>query len=85
VKGSPHTFTRLNWGSPIYWVLRGYAILDDASIPIVGEGEKEPNDTYIQQLVSSAKAAIDYGASLGVVDPTWEASGDSEFSAPDCL
>jgi dipeptidyl aminopeptidase/acylaminoacyl peptidase len=81
VKGSPHTFTRLNWGSPIYWVLRGYAILDDASIPIVGEGEKEPNDTYIQQLVSSAKAAIDYGASLGVVDPTRVAAGGHSYGA----
>jgi dipeptidyl aminopeptidase/acylaminoacyl peptidase len=37
--------------------------------PIVGEGDKEPNDTYVEQLVAGAKAAIDYGASLGVVDP----------------
>jgi dipeptidyl aminopeptidase/acylaminoacyl peptidase len=81
VKGSPHTFTRLSWGSPIYWVLRGYAILDNASIPIVGEGEKEPNDTYVQQLVSSAKAAIDYGASLGVVDSTRVAAGGHSYGA----
>ncbi len=81
VKGSPYEFTRLNWGSPIYWVLRGYAILDNASIPIVGEGETEPNDTYVQQLVSSAKAAIDYGASLGVVDPTRVAAGGHSYGA----
>lgn len=81
VKGSPHTFTRLSWGSPIYWVLRGYAILDNASIPIVGEGESEPNDTYVQQLVSSAKAAIDYGTSLGVVDPTRVAAGGHSYGA----
>ena len=69
VSGSPYTFTRLNWASPVYWVTQGYAVLANASIPIVGEGSKEPNDTYTEQLVSSAKAAIDEGARLGVVDP----------------
>jgi dipeptidyl aminopeptidase/acylaminoacyl peptidase len=81
IKGSPHTFTRLSWGSPIYWAVRGYAILDNASIPIVGENEKEPNDTYVQQLVSSAKAAIDHGASLGVVDPNRVAAGGHSYGA----
>ncbi|WP_210521502.1 prolyl oligopeptidase family serine peptidase [Hymenobacter terricola] len=69
VSGSPYTFTRLSWASPVFWVTQGYAVLANASIPIVGEGSKEPNDTYIDQLVSSAKAAIDEGARLGVVDP----------------
>lgn len=69
VSGSPYTFTRLSWASPVFWVTQGYAVLANASIPIVGEGSKEPNDTYIEQLVSSAKAAIDEGARLGVVDP----------------
>ncbi|WP_310396964.1 prolyl oligopeptidase family serine peptidase [Hymenobacter sp.] len=68
VSGSPHTFTRLSWGSPVFWVTQGYAVLANASIPIVGEGNKEPNDTYVEQLVSSAKAAINEGARLGVVD-----------------
>jgi dipeptidyl aminopeptidase/acylaminoacyl peptidase len=81
VTGSPYTFTRLSWGSAIYWVVRGYAILDDASIPIVGEGDKEPNDTYVEQLVSSAKAAIDYGASLGYVDPDRVAAGGHSYGA----
>ncbi|WP_262489896.1 alpha/beta hydrolase family protein [Hymenobacter sp. AT01-02] len=69
VKGSPYTFTRLNWGSPVYWVTQGYAVLQGTSIPIVGEGNKEPNDTYVEQLTASAKAAIDEGQRLGVVDP----------------
>ena len=69
VTGSPYTFTRLSWASPVFWVTQGYAVLANASIPIVGEGSKEPNDTYTEQLVSSAKAAIDEGARLGVVDP----------------
>nr|MCU0383988.1 prolyl oligopeptidase family serine peptidase [Cyclobacteriaceae bacterium] len=81
VKGSPYTFPRIGWGSAIYWVAKGYAILDNASIPIVGEGDKEPNDTYIEQLVASAKAAIDYGASLGVVDPKRVAAGGHSYGA----
>ncbi len=81
VSGSPYTFTRISWGSPIYWVVRGYAVLDNASIPIVGEGNKEPNDSYVEQLVSSAKAAIDYGASLGVVDPNRVGVGGHSYGA----
>ena len=68
VKGSPYTFTRLSWASPIFWVTQGFAVLQGTSIPIVGEGNKEPNDTYTEQLVASAKAAIDEGVRLGVVD-----------------
>ncbi|SMB87976.1 glutamyl peptidase. Serine peptidase. MEROPS family S09D [Hymenobacter roseosalivarius DSM 11622] len=69
VKGSPYTFTRLTWGSPIFWVTQGYAVLQNTSIPIVGEGTAEPNDTYLEQLVAGAKAAIEEGQRLGVVDP----------------
>ncbi len=81
VKGSPYTFTRISSGSPIFWVVRGYAVLDNVSIPIVGEGDKEPNDTYVEQLVASAKAAIDYGASLGVVDPKRVGVGGHSYGA----
>ncbi len=49
-------------------VQAGYAILDNATIPIIGEGDQQPNDTYVEQLVAGAKAAIDEGVSLGVVD-----------------
>ncbi|GAA4371958.1 S9 family peptidase [Hymenobacter koreensis] len=70
VSGSPFTFTRVGYGSPVFWVTQGYAVLQGASIPIVGEGDKQPNDTYTEQLVSSAKAAIDEGKRMGVVDPS---------------
>jgi dipeptidyl aminopeptidase/acylaminoacyl peptidase len=43
-------------------------VLESATIPIVGEGTAEPNDTYVEQLVASAKAAIDEGVRIGVVD-----------------
>ena len=81
VKGSQYTFTKINWGSPIFWVTRGYAILNNATIPIVGEGDAEPNDTYVKQLVASAKSAIDYGASLGVVDPKRVGVGGHSYGA----
>jgi dipeptidyl aminopeptidase/acylaminoacyl peptidase len=68
ISGSPYEFPFLYWGSPIPFATQGYAVLENATIPIVGEGNAEPNDTYVDQLVASAKAAIDEGARLGVVD-----------------
>lgn len=69
VTGSPYQFTRIGAGSPVFFVLTGYAVLANAAIPIIGEGDKEPNDTYVEQLVAGAKAAIDAGADTGAVDP----------------
>ncbi len=68
VTGSPYSFAFLSWGSPVPFVTQGYAVLESASIPIIGEGKAEPNDTYVEQLVAGAKAAIDEGVRLGVVD-----------------
>ena len=61
VTGSPFQFTFLYWGSPVPFATQGYAVLENATIPIIGEGNAEPNDTYVEQLVASAKAAIDEG------------------------
>jgi dipeptidyl aminopeptidase/acylaminoacyl peptidase len=69
ITGSPYEFPFLYWGSPVPFTAVGYAVLENTTIPIVGEGKEEPNDTYVEQLVASAKAAIDEGARLGVVDP----------------
>jgi dipeptidyl aminopeptidase/acylaminoacyl peptidase len=68
VIGSPFRFPRIGWGSPVFLAQTGYAVLENASIPIVGEADAQPNDTYVEQLVAGAKAAIDAGAALGVVD-----------------
>ncbi len=67
--GSPNRFPRIGWGSPVFFAQTGYAVLENAAIPIIGEGKQEPNDTYTEQLVNGAKAAVDEGVSLGVVDP----------------
>ncbi len=81
ISGSPYAFTRLFWGSPLYWVTRGYAVLDNTSIPIVGEDDTQPNDTFVEQLVASARAAIAEGARRGVVDSTRVGVGGHSYGA----
>jgi dipeptidyl aminopeptidase/acylaminoacyl peptidase len=68
VSGSPYTYTRLGASSIVIMVTQGYAVLNNASFPIVGEGEQEPNDTFIEQLVANAEAAIDKLVEMGVAD-----------------
>ncbi|MEM9487762.1 MAG: prolyl oligopeptidase family serine peptidase, partial [Myxococcota bacterium] len=81
VTDSPHRFARIGWWSPLVWLLRGYAVLDDPSMPIVGEGKVEPNDTYVEQLVSSAEAAIDELDRRGVGDRNRIAIGGHSYGA----
>lgn len=81
VTGSPYAFTRINAGGVLFWVTRGYAVLDDAAMPIIGEGDSEPNDTYISQLVSSAKAVIDHTANLNIVDSNRVGIGGHSYGA----
>jgi dipeptidyl aminopeptidase/acylaminoacyl peptidase len=66
VTGSQEQFTRLYQYSLL--LLAGYAIIDDASFPIVGD-PKKAYDTYLEQLVADAKAAVDEAVRLGVTDP----------------
>ena len=68
VTGSPYEFVRIGPGSPVFFTTSGYAVLANAAIPIIGEGSAEPNDTYVEQLVAGAKAAIDAGVETGTVD-----------------
>jgi dipeptidyl aminopeptidase/acylaminoacyl peptidase len=68
VTGSPYEFVRIGAGSPVFFTATGFAVLANAAIPIIGEGTAEPNDTYVEQLVAGAKAAIDAGAETGTVD-----------------
>lgn len=74
-------FTFPNYGSFVYWVTKGYVVLDDASFPIIGEGDKEPNDSFIDQLVANGKAAIDAVDQLGYIDRTKVAVGGHSYGA----
>jgi dipeptidyl aminopeptidase/acylaminoacyl peptidase len=74
-------FTYPYYGSMIYWITRGYVVLDDASFPIVGEGEEEPNDSFRTQLVANGKAAIDAVDELGYIDRNRVGVGGHSYGA----
>jgi dipeptidyl aminopeptidase/acylaminoacyl peptidase len=78
---NPNEFIYPYYGSPIYWVTRGYVVLDDAAFPIVGEGDEEPNDTFRSQLVGNAKAAIDAVDDLGYIDRNRVGVGGHSYGA----
>ena len=81
VTDSPYRFTRVGWWSPMMFLTRGYAVFDDPSMPIIGEGDVEPNDTFIEQLVSSAQAAVDLLVERGVGDRDRMAIGGHSYGA----
>lgn len=78
---NPNEFTFPYYGSFVYWAAKGYAVLDDAAFPIIGEGETEPNDTFIEQLVDNAAAAIDAVDKLGYIDRTKVGVGGHSYGA----
>lgn len=78
---NPNRFTYPSYGSPIFWVTRGYVVLNNASFPIVGEGDKEPNDSFRSQLVANGKAAIDAVDKLGYIDRSRVAVGGHSYGA----
>jgi dipeptidyl aminopeptidase/acylaminoacyl peptidase len=81
VKDSPNKFVRIGWGSPIFWVMRGYAVLDNPAMPIIGEVTQEANDTFIEQLVANATAAVQCIDSMGIADINKIAIGGHGYGA----
>jgi dipeptidyl aminopeptidase/acylaminoacyl peptidase len=81
VTDSPYRFVRASAWTSYLWTLLGYAVLDDPSLPIIGEGDEEPNDTYVEQLVAGAQAAIDELVRRGVGDPQRMAIGGHSYGA----
>jgi dipeptidyl aminopeptidase/acylaminoacyl peptidase len=81
VSDSPYRFVRTSSGGPLLWLVHGYAVLDNPAMPIVGEGEAEPNDTYVQQLVASAQAAVDEVVRRGIADREKIAIGGHSYGA----
>lgn len=68
VIGSPYEFNAVSYWGPLPYLAMGYAVLDNPTMPIVGEGDREPNDSYIAQLTASAQAAVDEVVRRGVAD-----------------
>jgi len=80
VRSSPNRFTFFRGTSQLFFVTQGYAVLDGAQLPIVGDPETM-NDTFIDQIVSGAKAAIDYLDAEGIIDPERVGVGGHSYGA----
>jgi dipeptidyl aminopeptidase/acylaminoacyl peptidase len=80
VTGSPNRFTIVSGYSHLFLLLSGYAIFDNPTMPIIGAGETA-NDTYVDQLVSSAEAAIDKVVAMGVGDRDHIGVGGHSYGA----
>ncbi len=78
---SPYRFKTVSYWGAIPYVMRGYAVLDNASMPVIGEGDAEPNDSFREQLVANAAAAIEVGVRRGVLDPERVAIGGHSYGA----
>lgn len=82
IRGSEHKFTLLNWGSPIFYVTQGYAVLNNAEMPIVAtDKDRKPNDNFIEQLKMNAEAAINKLVEMGVGDRNRMAVGGHSYGA----
>lgn len=78
---NPNEFTYPYYGSMVYWVNKGYVVLDNASFPIIGEDTTEPNDNFRNQLVENARAAINAVFKLGYIDKNKVAVGGHSYGA----
>jgi dipeptidyl aminopeptidase/acylaminoacyl peptidase len=80
VSGSPYRFTTITGISHLFLLTQGYAVLDNATMPVVGDPETM-NNTYVEQVVASAKAAIDKAVEMGVTDPERVGVGGHSYGA----
>jgi dipeptidyl aminopeptidase/acylaminoacyl peptidase len=80
VSGSPHRFTTISGMSQLFFVLQGYAVLDSTAMPIVGSA-RTVNDTFVEQIVAAAKAAIDKAVEMGVTDRNRVGVGGHSYGA----
>ncbi len=80
VRGSTERFTRLTASDPIWFVLRGYAVLQGATMPVIGDPETM-NDSYVEQITAAAGAHIGSVAALGIADAQRVAVGGHSYGA----
>lgn len=81
VTGSPYRFNAISYWGPQAFLAKGYVVLASPSMPIIGEGDTEPNDTYVEQLVANAQAAVDEVVRRGVTDRDHIAIGGHSYGA----
>ncbi|MBK7877884.1 MAG: S9 family peptidase [Planctomycetes bacterium] len=80
VSGSPYRFVRVRGASQLLFALHGWAVLDNASMPVVGDPETM-NDTFLRQIVAASQAAIDHCVERGVADREKVAVGGHSYGA----
>jgi dipeptidyl aminopeptidase/acylaminoacyl peptidase len=80
VSGSPWTFTRIGGSSHLFMLLAGYAVMDGAAMPVIGDPETM-NDTFVEQVTASAAAAIDKAVDMGIADRNRVAVGGHSYGA----
>ena len=80
VSGSTNRFTSIGGMSHLFFLLAGYVVLDNTTMPVVGD-TKTVNDSFLEQVVASAKAAIDKADELGVIDPKRVGVGGHSYGA----
>jgi dipeptidyl aminopeptidase/acylaminoacyl peptidase len=81
IRGSQDKFTTISSGGPIFFVTQGYAVLDNAEMPIVAKDGKKPNDTFVAQLQLNAEAAIKKLSDMGIGDKNRMAVGGHSYGA----
>ena len=80
ISGSPNRFTLVSGASHLLLLTQGYAVFDGATMPIIGSGETA-NDSYVEQLVASAQAAVDYAVNAGIADRARIGVGGHSYGA----
>ena len=80
ITGSTQRATSIGGSSHLFFLMEGYAVLDNATMPVVGSPETV-NNTYVEQIVMSAKAAIDKATEMGVTDPDRVGVGGHSYGA----
>jgi len=80
VRGTTERFTRLMAAEPIWFVLRGYAVLQGATMPVIGDPETM-NDSYVEQITAAAAGHIRALVERGIADPRRVAVGGHSYGA----
>ena len=80
ISGSPSRFTSMRGITHLTFLTQGYAIMDAATMPVIGDPETM-NDTFIEQIVAAAEAAIDKAVDMGVADRDRVAVGGHSYGA----
>jgi len=81
ITSSPYRFTSIGYWGPHFMLTEGYAVVEGAAMPIIGEGDTQPNDTFVEQLVANGQAIVDELDKMGVGDPERVGVGGHSYGA----